>query len=476
MFPGALLVCVGALVLAARAGAVTITEFPTDSGQLPRYIHVGPDQNLWYTEVGPTSGAIGRISTAGEHFASIDESHKPVDLVTMPDGTVVWTTDNGNLGRRFPAGAVQPTSARVGQGYAIAVTASGDLRWGVVARFSPAHVYGQVCRLTGDFQALVSLCAVDPSATSTRITGLALGSDGRLWTAAYEGNSIGRMTAAGDAFDLKVDLPVGSGPSRLALGPDGNLWVTMYDASAIDRIAPNGARMRFPLAPGLGPNDIVEGPDGALWFTELKGNAIGRMTPTGQVQEFALAPGSQPEGITSGPDGAIWFTDSGTAKIGRLRMGSGVGAGGSNGGGDVSDRVAPRFTTRVAFSPRRFRVTRAATPTRARKPAPNGSSLTYSLSEPATVAIVIARARSGRRVGGSCKAPTRSNRHHHPCTRYVTVGTLQRRALQGLNKVAFTGRIGRKALQPGAYRATATATDAARNVSKHSTATFTIVK
>ena len=471
----ALLACAATLAIAAPAGAVTITEFPTDGGQLPRYIHVGPDQHLWYAEVAASTAAIGRIGTAGERFAPIAQTVRPVDLVTMPDGTVVWTRDDGGLGRRLPNGTVQTTAPTGGSAYAIALTASGDLRWGFKRIGSPAPDTGAVCRLTSDFQTFSIACAQDPAGplVSTRVTGLALGADGRMWSAAYEGNDVGRMTPGADAFDLKVEPPVGSGPSRLALGPDGNLWVTMYDASAIDRIAPNGARTRFPLAPGLGPNDIVEGPDGALWFTELKGDAIGRMTPSGQVREFKLAAGSKPLGITSGPDGAFWFTDSGTAKIGRLQLDPSQGGGG---GGGVVDRLAPRFLIGAAFKPKRFRVASAATPTsaKARKTTPKGSSLSYSLSEPSAVTIVIAQLRSGRKVGRTCRAPSRANRREHRCTRYVTVGTLKRRSLQGLNKIAFTGRIGRRALAPGSYRATATAKDAAGNVSKNSTASFTI--
>jgi virginiamycin B lyase len=469
---------VWALVVAVPAQAVTITEFPTDGGQLPRYIHVGPDQNLWFTEVGPTSGAIGRISTAGDPFAAIPQVYKPVDLVTMPDGTVVWTTERGILGRRLPNGTVQTTSAGVGHAYAIALTASGDMRWGVDSRYGESGVDGLVCRLTGDFVSFSPVCAPDPTIMFTRMTGLALDAAGRMWAAAYEGNHLDRMTVGADAFDLKVDLPEGSGPSRLALGPDGNLWVTMYDASAIDRVAPSGARTRFPLPPGRGPNDIVEGPDGALWFTELKGDAIGRMTLGGQVQEFTLAPGSQPEGITTGPDGALWFTDSGTAKIGRLRLDpaqEGAGGGGSGGGG-VADQVAPRFVKGVAFDPRRFRVASGPTATSARRRVtPRGSSLSYTLSEPASVTIILAQPTIGRRVGKSCEPATRSNQRKHRCTRYLTVGTLKRRALQGLNKLAFTGRVGRKALKAGGYRATATAKDAAGNVSAPSTASFTIL-
>lgn len=89
---------------------------------------------------------------------------------------------------------------------------------------------------------------------------------------------------------------------------------------------------------------------------------------------------------------------------------------------------------------------------------------------------MIARRSAGRKVGKSCRAPSHSNRGKPHCTRYVKVGTLTRGALQGPNSVKFTGRIGRRALKPGAYRASVTAKDAAGNVSKASSAGFTIVR
>ena len=53
---------------------------------------------------------------------------------------------------------------------------------------------------------------------------------------------------------------------------------------------------------------------------------------------------------------------------------------------------------------------------------------------------------------------------------------LTRTSKQGANKVAFSGRIGSKALRPGRYQATLSATDAARNSSKPKTITFRVVK
>jgi len=71
-----------------------------------------------------------------------------------------------------------------------------------------------------------------------------------------------------------------------------------------------------------------------------------------------------------------------------------------------------------------------------------GTRLRYSLSEPARVALRIKRARNGR---------------------YRTIATLTRRGAAGANTIRFTGRVGRRALRPGRYRAVLTATDAAGN-------------
>jgi hypothetical protein len=58
----------------------------------------------------------------------------------------------------------------------------------------------------------------------------------------------------------------------------------------------------------------------------------------------------------------------------------------------------------------------------------------------------------------------------------VSKGTLTRSSHQGANSVAFSGRIGSKALSPGRYSATITATDPAKNTSRPKTISFTIAK
>jgi hypothetical protein len=142
----------------------------------------------------------------------------------------------------------------------------------------------------------------------------------------------------------------------------------------------------------------------------------------------------------------------------------------------VADKTAPSILS-FGLSNRSFALGSGSTPlfgnaARAKK----GTKIKYTLSEPASVKIVIAQRRPGRRKGKRCVAPTRTLRNAKKCTRITTKGTLTRTSKQGPNSVEFSGRIGSRALKPGRYQATLSATDAAKNASPAKTITFTIVK
>lgn len=460
-----------ALATSAPAGAVTVTEFQIEPGSapgshLPRYIQVGPDQNIWYAD-GGTSPGIGRISTGGERLPQFPDPAKPVDLVAAPDGTVYWTTDSG-LGRRLPNGQVSSYTWR--PSYSIALTVDGELRWGGKTTKSE---YSAVCRFDpgkwGSESSGLSCTGITGN-TPGRVTGLTRAGDGRLWAVWYEANAIGVLSPNAFGIDLTIDLPSGSGPARIAVGADGNLWATMFDASAVDRITPAGVRTRFLLPAGANPNDIASGPDGALWITEYGANKIARMTTAGSLtNEFEIpTPDSLPTGIVAGPDGAIWFTETAGERIGRIAL---------DAVGGVSDDLAPRFLRAPAFRPKRFRVAAKNTRKFAR---PNrrvrkGSSLKFTLSEAATTTIVITRTAPGRKVGKRCKKPTPSNRRRSRCKRYLKTATLRRNSFQGANAVDFSGRIAGRKLAVGSYRARVTAIDPAGNASKAAMASFKIV-
>jgi hypothetical protein len=123
---------------------------------------------------------------------------------------------------------------------------------------------------------------------------------------------------------------------------------------------------------------------------------------------------------------------------------------------------------------KRFKVAKARTPLVARR-TPKGTTFVFRLSAAAVSRIAIAQALPGRKRGARCVAPRKGLKKR--CTRYVKKGTLVRnRTKAGSNRVPFTGRMGKRALRPGTYRATLTATDATGRRSKPVSLTFRVVK
>jgi hypothetical protein len=116
-----------------------------------------------------------------------------------------------------------------------------------------------------------------------------------------------------------------------------------------------------------------------------------------------------------------------------------------------------RITNRV------FAVAKRATALAARKrQVKRGTVFSYTLPRPAAVTITIAKKGKGFRKGRKCVARRpKGKRHAKRCTLYRTKGRLKRAGVAGSNRVPFSGRIGRRALKPGTYRATIAAKDAA---------------
>jgi uncharacterized delta-60 repeat protein len=124
--------------------------------------------------------------------------------------------------------------------------------------------------------------------------------------------------------------------------------------------------------------------------------------------------------------------------------------------------------TRLRIAPRAFRP--AAKGASAFPAARRGGALvSFTLDRAASVRFTVERAGRGRRVGGRCVRPTRSNRAKRPCTRYATLaGGFTRRGTAGANHFRFTGRLSVRRLAPGRYRLIAAPTaDRRRGDAKH---------
>jgi virginiamycin B lyase len=458
---------------------VIITEFPLPGGSTPRFITAGHDGRLWFPLEG--TAQIGRMTTSGQLVGGIASDPQPLDIIAGPAESMYWTARGAErVTRRTADGTTTYSSQGKAPGTlgppidptAIAATATGVVFWTLqldgIASDPPSDC-------ASDYT-LAGISCVWSGDGGSPWTDLSPAPDGSLWVAGFYQDVIRRIGPSGGPATLVKALAPGSLPYRLTAGPDGNMWAALSGSSSIARITPAGTLTEFPLAAGSGPNDIVAGPDGALWFTELNGgagNKIGRITTDGVVtNEFEVPTAlSNPFGITVGPDGNIWFTESAAGKVGRLSL---------DAPGGVPDTVAPAFQGHVKLAPRTFRVSRAATPVSARTskkhPVRAGTTIRFMLSEPAKVTMSVQRRTLGRRVGRHCRKATAHNQGTHRCTLWRAAGTLRRGALLGPNSVAFSGRIGRRALRTGRYRLKTRAVDPAGNRSKARIAPFTIVR
>jgi hypothetical protein len=150
-----------------------------------------------------------------------------------------------------------------------------------------------------------------------------------------------------------------------------------------------------------------------------------------------------------------------------------AGAGGGGGGG-MNDRTAPSVS-KITLSRTRWRRGNAL-PSAAR--AKVGMTIGFGLDEAGTARIAFGKAKPGRRVGGKCVKPTKSNRARRACTRFVAAGSFTIPARLGTNTIRFQGRLdATHRLGLGRYRVSVSATDAAGNTSKPATGpSFKIVR
>lgn len=459
-FAGAIL----ALALAGPAGAVTITNFTLPNGSLgeqalPLYIAANPNGTLWYTDL--SAKTVGALNTDGAPVATIAKYPPSADLAFAPDGTLFWTTEfegDGALASRKPSGvlAVEPESDTE-EPYAVGFNAAGEARFS--AYNNDDDSYG-ICNPKSCYDGL-----------ETEATDLSAGPGNVLWAMQPLSDIVRKLQANGQATDLVVNLPAGTRPARGVLGPDGNLWVTGFGSEGtqnrIVRVTGSGQQMSFLLPPGRGPQDITLGADGALWFTELSSNSIGRMTASGEYSSCPLpnaASDPQPYGIAAGSDGNIWFTERRVGKIGRLSGGNCapvLGGGGTQppavqappAGGSTPK---PPVVSDLKISPVAFAPATSGPPV-ARKKSATAATISFRVSAKSNVTFAVESKTRGRRVGGKCKAPKPSNQGKPGCTLFVPVGDFPSAAKAGANSVAFSGRVGGKALSAGKYRLGASA-------------------
>src|ERR1700686_775969 len=378
-FAFALLVLLGvtSLIIPARADEQAATSLPSS-------LIVGPDGNLWFTEI--TSSRIARLTASGKitEFLTPTVNAHPSSIAIGADGNLWFSEQQGNaIGRVTPTGGIREFRLPIKHTNADMVILGPDKRIWFASHgpywhmndYQPSHVLGaidtagtvrEVSRTPKGVPAYVavgpvgnvwfddpttgSLLRVSPSLTVRAIKipslllidpSIAFGPDGNLWV--HGENSIIRVTPDGVAAKFAVPTP-SSEPSNLIVGPDGNIWFVERRGNKIARMTPQGGHIvEFTLmSPQSDPGDIIVGPDKRIWFTEGTGNRIGRISLDGEISEFVVpAAGSYPKELVAGPDGNLWFTEPQSNRIGRITP-----------AGDITEFPIPsRVDTRLEHTP-----------------------------------------------------------------------------------------------------------------------------
>ncbi len=184
-----------------------------------------------------------------------------------------------------------------------------------------------------------------------------------------------------------------------------------------------------------------------------------------EVTGYVVSEEPNPELICEAPPVEYTFT---------LLPGSGAPAPG------VRESSEPPVLTALAESHREWRAgTALARLARAGgHPAPPvGTVFSFGLNETASVRMSFAREAAGRRVGGRCTPATRNNRRRPQCRLAVPAGALSFTAHPGRNTAYFQGRISvSRALAPGSYLLTVTATNGAGQRAAARSLHFTLLK
>ena len=282
----------------------------------------------------------------------------------------------------------------------------------------------------------------------------------RLGTSSYAATmNATNVIARGATADLGVSVGLSGGSAILVV--DHSNWVTQLltlHTGSTGQIAPGagdqtGATAAMPLFVDAASGDFREAPGSP---TIDAGAADPSNGP--------LALGGAPRTVGAATDiGADEFVPAPPAADGGTTSGVGTTAGGGGGGtAGAGDTVAPRLAgLGLARSFARAR----------------GTTIRFTLSEPATVMLIAARRAPGRRVGATCRPITRANRARPRCVRLVVLGRLVVHGHAGLNRIAFHGRLAAgRLLHPGTFLLIAHATDAAGNPGAPRSVRFVITR
>jgi DNA-binding beta-propeller fold protein YncE len=510
----------GGLLTSKSPAAVKTVGGGTDA------VAVSPDGRSLYTADNSGDdvsqfdiGVNGTLTPKSPASVSTGAGSGPRRIAIAPDGGSVYVADcNSHKISQFSVGAGGALSLKTPATLTIAgcpyeLQSTPDGRSLYVAQFgTPGAVYQFDIGPDGALAAKSPASVVAPAETDE----LAVSPDGASVYAVGDHaapNLVEQFSVgAGGALTAKSTVATGAEPQGIGITSNGRSvyvsagnFVYQYDAAADGTLSPKSTPTvpAGSFASGIGiPPD--QGPVAALTAvpaaagTATRFDGSGSSDPDGTVARYdwdfgdgstAANAGPSPNHVYANPGAytvQLTVTDDGGCSASLIFTGQTAYCVGQPAAITTAPiavapsppRPTPTLTTLAGLSETNavFAVDRVSTPLTGvtSRHHRRGTIFSFRLDQPAAVTVAIQRNTAGRRVGRNCRSESRKLRRERRCTRYVTAAILHRNAHPGANQIKFSGRIGTRALKPGRYLATFTATDAAGTSKPHSLS-FTIV-
>lgn len=317
---------------AFRVGTPHFTAFVAgrtpgfSAGESPSGIVVGPDGDVWFTELtglGGTPG-IAKITPAGrvtEYPTGTYDTSRPLAIALGGDGNL-WFADAraAAIGRITPAGRRAFFRRGLSRGDAPAGIARG--RGGILWFVSggPAPYVGTVDARG----AIVEVARLGASITAD--PSLAEDERGNVWLTGNDGarELLVRVERTGRVTTRPLPLAPGlnpccvyPSPQSIATRGDGSVWfANLFYASSRSGNHPLGSIDEGAVHLSFGPlgfiGSVARGLGNDLWFADqdpfLAAGAIGTVGPEGGLRIFRLPRGLSPLSLTVARTGALWMT------------------------------------------------------------------------------------------------------------------------------------------------------------------------
>lgn len=280
-------------------GHITEYRIPTTADALSGIV-VGSDGNVWFGESSP-GGRIGRMSRSGQNFQefTVPESihgvaylTNPRYLVVGPDQNIWFTAGSDGFGQITSTGAITmhylPPDCdgsglqQYGNPYGMTVGSDGAL-WMVGQTSNSVYRFEIATERLDTFP--LTACG-SPFGLLATVTATP---DGNVWATDFALPNLYRISPSGDVTTFPQPAP------SFGITARGALFVTRLGGThSISQVDPaTGAVLNdYPIpTPGSLPENIVVDSAGNIWFNEQDGHNIARLSnqPLPCIDDLALS-------------------------------------------------------------------------------------------------------------------------------------------------------------------------------------------